>query len=67
LQRQALRRTCNGSDYDAIIEFVERVAGVDREHAERAQRATLQTLADRISGSDARQLAAQLSSELSPG
>jgi uncharacterized protein (DUF2267 family) len=61
-----MRRTCNGIDYDAIIEFVERAAGVDRERAERALRATLQTLAERISGGEARQLAAQLPPELSP-
>jgi uncharacterized protein (DUF2267 family) len=49
-----------------LIEFVQKGAGADREHAERALRATLQTLAERISAGEARQLAEQLPPELSP-
>jgi uncharacterized protein (DUF2267 family) len=36
-------------DYDRFITIVDRATGVSREAAERAMRATLQTLADRIS------------------
>jgi uncharacterized protein (DUF2267 family) len=49
-----------------VIDFVRRVAAYDRERADRAVRATLQTLAERISAGEARQLAEQLPPELAP-
>ncbi|MGH2841395.1 MAG: DUF2267 domain-containing protein [Solirubrobacteraceae bacterium] len=57
---------CTPVDYGAFISFVEQAAGADRERAERAARATLETIAERISAGEARHLAAQLSPELSP-
>jgi uncharacterized protein (DUF2267 family) len=53
-------------DYDRFITIVARSAGIDRESAEEATRATLQTLADRIDGGEARQLATELPAELAP-
>jgi uncharacterized protein (DUF2267 family) len=61
-----MRHISSGIDHDAFIEFVRQAAGSVRERAERAVRATLQTLAERISAGEARQLAAQLPPELSP-
>ncbi|MDX6692225.1 MAG: hypothetical protein QOG15_3682 [Solirubrobacteraceae bacterium] len=60
------RRTSGDMDYDAIITLVQEAADADRERAERAAHATLETLAERISGGEARQLADQLPPELSP-
>jgi uncharacterized protein (DUF2267 family) len=53
-------------DHERFITIVEQSAGVDREQAERAARATLQTLAERITAGEARDLAAQLPPELAP-
>jgi uncharacterized protein (DUF2267 family) len=53
-------------DDDDFVELVVREAGVDREQAERAARATLQTLAERIAQGEARDLAARLPPELAP-
>jgi uncharacterized protein (DUF2267 family) len=53
-------------DYDEFVGIVVREAGVDREQAERAARATLQTLAERIAAGEARHLAARLPPELAP-
>ncbi|HEX7300249.1 MAG TPA: DUF2267 domain-containing protein [Solirubrobacteraceae bacterium] len=52
--------------YDEFVEVVAREAGVDREQAERAVRATLQTLAERIAQGEARDLASRLPPELAP-
>jgi uncharacterized protein (DUF2267 family) len=46
------------------LDIVAEVAHLDREHAERAARAVLQTLAERLSAGEARQLAAQLPAPL---
>lgn len=53
-------------DYDAFLDAVMQAAGIDRDDAERAVRATLTTLAERISAGEARDLAAQLPPELAP-
>jgi uncharacterized protein (DUF2267 family) len=53
-------------DYERFITVVAQGADLSWEDAERATRATLETLAERISSGEARQLAAQLPSELSP-
>ncbi|MEA2395215.1 MAG: hypothetical protein QOJ82_3106 [Solirubrobacteraceae bacterium] len=53
-------------DHDRFLTAVEQAAGVDRERAELATRATLQTLAERIAAGEARDLAAQLPPELAP-
>jgi uncharacterized protein (DUF2267 family) len=53
-------------DHDAFIELVEQAAHVDRETAERAARATLQTLGERIAMGEARDLALQVPPEVSP-
>ncbi|MEA2254578.1 MAG: hypothetical protein QOG35_623 [Solirubrobacteraceae bacterium] len=53
-------------DYDRFLTAVEQAAGVDRERAELATRATLQTLAERIAAGEARDLAAELPAELAP-
>lgn len=53
-------------DHEAIITVVQQAAGADCEHAERMVRATLQTIAERISVGAARKLAAQLPTELAP-
>jgi uncharacterized protein (DUF2267 family) len=47
-------------DYERFITTVQQKASLSREAAERAARATLQTLAERISQGEARELAAQL-------
>ena len=46
--------------YDEFIESVRRRTGLPREAAEKLTHATLQVLAERISGGEARDLAAQL-------
>jgi uncharacterized protein (DUF2267 family) len=53
-------------DHDAFVDAVARAAGIDRDDAERAVRATLITLAERISAGEARDLASQLPPELAP-
>jgi uncharacterized protein (DUF2267 family) len=50
--------------YDEFIDTVAREAGLSREDAARAARATLRTLADRISGGEAEDIAAELPEEL---
>lgn len=51
-------------DYDEFLSLVERQTGLGRAGAERASRAALATLAERISRGQARQLAGQLPPEL---
>jgi uncharacterized protein (DUF2267 family) len=53
-------------DYDRFISVVERGANVGREAARRATQATLETLGERISPGQARDLAEQLPPELAP-
>jgi uncharacterized protein (DUF2267 family) len=53
-------------DHEAFIDVVSAAAGLDRDGAERATRATLQTLAERIDRGEARALAARLPPELAP-
>jgi uncharacterized protein (DUF2267 family) len=53
-------------DYESFLSIVARHAVNGREQAERASRATLQTLGERIDREEARQLAAQLPPELAP-
>jgi uncharacterized protein (DUF2267 family) len=53
-------------DYEHFVTLVEQDLGVGRECAERAIRATLQTLAERIAAGEARDLAQELSDELAP-
>lgn len=47
-------------DYETFTRTVARRAGVPQDEAERIEFATLQTLADRISGGEAQDLASQL-------
>lgn len=53
-------------DYERFITTVERAAGIGRERARRATEATLETLAERISKGEARDLAMQLPPEIAP-
>jgi uncharacterized protein (DUF2267 family) len=53
-------------DHEPFVAIVARVAGVGREAAEHATRATLQTLAERLSPEEARDLVEQLPPELGP-
>jgi uncharacterized protein (DUF2267 family) len=53
-------------DHEAFIDVVRAAAALDRDGAERATRATLQTLAERIDRGEARALAARLPAELAP-
>lgn len=53
-------------DYDRFLAIVERGADIGREPARQATRATLETLAQRISRGEARDLASQLPPELAP-
>jgi hypothetical protein len=53
-------------DHDAFVDAVMQAAGIDHDEAERAVRATLTALAERISAGEARDLAAQLPPELAP-
>jgi uncharacterized protein (DUF2267 family) len=53
-------------DHDEFLRMVERAAGTNREQAEAAVRATLMTLAERISGGEAEEIAGQLPTELRP-
>jgi uncharacterized protein (DUF2267 family) len=52
--------------YDEFIRSVAEGAGISREDAERLTAATLRTLAERITGGEAEDLAAQLPEELKP-
>jgi uncharacterized protein (DUF2267 family) len=52
--------------HEDFIAVVRQVAGTDHDHAERAARAVLETLAERISQGEARDLAEQLAPELAP-
>ena len=54
------------SEYEQFITLVEQKAKLSRDEAEAATRATLQTLAERISAGQARDLAEQLPPELAP-
>jgi uncharacterized protein (DUF2267 family) len=53
-------------EHDQFLVTVQQKAGISREKAERAARATLQTLTERLSGGEARDLATQLPPELAP-
>jgi uncharacterized protein (DUF2267 family) len=53
-------------EHDQFLTTVQQKAGVSREEAELAARATLETLAERLSAGEARDLAAQLPPELAP-
>jgi uncharacterized protein (DUF2267 family) len=53
-------------DHESFVGIVQEAARVDRAAAERATRAVLQTLAERISAGEARQLAEQLPPDLAP-
>jgi uncharacterized protein (DUF2267 family) len=53
-------------DYERFLGFVQEAAGVEREQAERATRAVLQTLGERLSAGQARHLAEALAPELGP-
>jgi uncharacterized protein (DUF2267 family) len=53
-------------DTESFITIVEQAAGIGRERAERAIRATLTTLAERIAQGEARDLAEQLPPEVAP-
>jgi uncharacterized protein (DUF2267 family) len=52
------------SGHDQFLDIVEQITGADRERAERAAHAVLQTLAERIDRGEARDLAAALPPEL---
>ena len=53
-------------DNESFVTTVEQAAGIGRERAERAIRATLSTLAERIAQGEARDLAEQLPPEVAP-
>jgi uncharacterized protein (DUF2267 family) len=53
-------------DHDHFVAGVEHEAGIPKDEAERAVEATLTTLAERISGGEARDIAAQLAPDLRP-
>jgi uncharacterized protein (DUF2267 family) len=53
-------------DHEQFLVAVQRLAGVDGAAAERVTRAVLQTLGERISAVQARDLVAQLPAELGP-
>jgi uncharacterized protein (DUF2267 family) len=53
-------------DHEAFIDVVRAAAALDRDGAERATRATLHTLAERIDRGEARALATRLPPELAP-
>src|SRR4051794_1616201 len=54
------------SEYDQFITTIQHHAGVSWEGAERAARATLQTLGERIAAGEARDLAERLPPEAAP-
>jgi uncharacterized protein (DUF2267 family) len=64
--RHCRRHTPTQIGHDSLISFVQGAIGGDRERAELALRAVLQTIAERISAGEARQLAARLPPELAP-
>jgi uncharacterized protein (DUF2267 family) len=51
---------------DQLLTTVQQAAGISRAKAERATRATLETLAERLSAGEARDLAAELPPEIAP-
>src|SRR4051794_40565286 len=51
-------------DYDGFVTTVQQKAGVSRERAERAIQATLETLAERLSAGEARDLPEELPDEI---
>jgi uncharacterized protein (DUF2267 family) len=53
-------------DYETFVALVEKSSRAQRDEAERAVRATLETLAERLSGGEARDIAAELPPELRP-
>jgi uncharacterized protein (DUF2267 family) len=53
-------------EHERFITTVQQKAGISRLEAERATRATLETLAERLSAGEARDLAAELPPELAP-
>jgi uncharacterized protein (DUF2267 family) len=53
-------------DSESFISLVQRKAGLSREDAERATRATLQTLGDRLARGEAQDLADELPDDLAP-
>jgi uncharacterized protein (DUF2267 family) len=53
-------------EHERFITTVQQKAGISRPEAERAARATLETLAERLSAGEARDLAAQLPPKLAP-
>ena len=53
-------------EHDQFLTTVQQKAGISRERAEAAARATLETLAERLSSGEARDVAAQLPPELAP-
>jgi uncharacterized protein (DUF2267 family) len=53
-------------EHDQLITIVQQKAGISRKQAEAATRATLQTLAERLSAGEARDVTAQLPPELAP-
>jgi uncharacterized protein (DUF2267 family) len=53
-------------ELDRFLTTVQQKAGLSRDAAERATRAALETLADRLSAGEARDIAAQLPPELAP-
>jgi uncharacterized protein (DUF2267 family) len=55
-----------GVDYERFIGFVREASGLGRSEAERATGAVLQTLAQRLSAGEARDLAEQLPPEVAP-
>jgi uncharacterized protein (DUF2267 family) len=63
-RRPAVAATVVGMDYDRFLDLVAERADVSREVAERLALATLRTLGERISGGEARDLAAQLPTRL---
>jgi uncharacterized protein (DUF2267 family) len=53
-------------DSDQFLTIVQEAAGISREEAERATRATLEVLGERIDAGEARQLAAELPDAIAP-
>jgi uncharacterized protein (DUF2267 family) len=65
-RRRGVQCACMSVDYSSFIEKVEQEANAPREDAERAARATLETLGERISAGEAEDIAQQLPEELRP-
>jgi uncharacterized protein (DUF2267 family) len=57
-------RSAAGATYERFVAVVQEAAGLDRQAAERAARVVLQTLAERLSGGEARDVAEQLPPDL---